>query len=101
MNSILFHVHRTRTQVRLIAVESFDQSNGTYIPLSKRHPDARDANTVMNMLQLAAAKMNPHRVTATNLVAASESLLRSANLAITLLPARGKLPARILVKDAV
>lgn len=101
MNSLLFHVHRTRTQVRLIAVESFNQADGTYIPLNKRHPDAQHANMIMNMLQLVASKMNPHRVDAAKLVEAAEPFMRNSNFAITLLPARGKLPARILVKDAV
>lgn len=101
MNSLLFFVRRTPSQVRLIAAESFNLANGTYVQMRKNHTDARDAAYVMDMLQIVAAKMNPHSVTAATLVSASESLLRSAGLSITLLPARGKLPSRILVKDAL
>lgn len=100
MNSLLFFVRRTPTQVRLIAAESFDAATGTYVQMRKNHIDAHDANYVMGLLQSVAALMHPHKVNAASLTLASEALLRRAELEIRLLPATGKLPARILVKGA-
>lgn len=67
MEPIFFFLRRTRTQLRVIAAESFGP-NDTYKPLSNRHPQIRQAENLIDVFARACRGKHESQITAQFLI---------------------------------
>ncbi len=99
MEPIFFLFKRTPRQVRLHAAESFNASNGTFKPMSNRHPQAEEAQLVMNALTIAVRDLPVSSMTPDRAVeGAKRYLLPDVTDRLRVIPANSGLPARIVLR---
>jgi hypothetical protein len=67
MEPIFFFIRRTRTQIRILAAESFGP-NGTYTPLPRRHPQVQEAAHLLDAFTIAARGKHESQLTAQVLI---------------------------------
>lgn len=67
MQPIFFFLRRTRTQLRVIAAESFGP-NETYTPLSRFHPQMREAKDLLDAFARVCRGKQEYQITAQFLI---------------------------------